>query len=279
MSLSDNIKIFRQKQRLTQEQLASTLGVSPQAVSKWETGASIPDSVLLVDLANALDVSLDALFDNPKVSMSDLSQKIISLLIHASNRERFQLAREITWQIHCGLFYSHKPEAISDPALKREPANPSSFVLEEHGFSVISNGKDPFFSLFPEPEEGFGAFLENREEWQTILTKLSRPHTLDALLYLYQKPEGYVFEAAILTKDCAIPEERMEEVLQDLIELRSITKQELSLNGKQHTLYSYVYNHKPLAILLMANESLNKNRHCQTAYHRTKPLITKQGRV
>ncbi len=276
MSLSDNIKAFRQKQSLTQEQLAASLRVSPQAVSKWETGTSIPDSVLLVDLANALDVSLDALFDNQTVSMSDLSQKITSLLLHASDRERFQLAREITWQIHRGLFFFRQPDGINRSLVKMEPLNRSSFVLEEHGFSVISNGKDPFFSLFPEPEEGFGAFLENREEWQKILTALSRPHTLDALLYLYQKPNGYVFEAALLARECVIPEDLVEEVLQDLTELRSITKQELSLNGEQHTLYSYICNHKLFALLLMANECLPTNRHCQTSYFRTKPLITKK---
>jgi len=276
MSLSDNIKTFRQKQSLTQEQLATSLGVSPQAVSKWETGASIPDSVLLVDLANALDVSLDALFDNPKVSMSDLSQKIISLIFQAPEQERFQLAREITWQIYNALYYAHKPTYLTYDQYHLDPTNASSFLLEDQGISIVSNGKEPFFSLFPEPEEGFGAFLENREEWQKILAALSRPHTLDALIYLYQKRKHYCFEAALLSKDCAIPEDRTDEVLRDLIELQIVTKQEISLDGKQHTLYSSTPNHKLLALLLMANECQYRFSYCKTSRLRTKPLITKE---
>ena len=52
MSLSTNLKRFRQEKGLTQEQLAGALGVSPQAVSKWETGASAPDLAMLAALAD-----------------------------------------------------------------------------------------------------------------------------------------------------------------------------------------------------------------------------------
>lgn len=41
MSLSQNIKRLRLEKEMTQEQLASLLGVSAQAVSKWETGGSL----------------------------------------------------------------------------------------------------------------------------------------------------------------------------------------------------------------------------------------------
>lgn len=47
MCLSENIKNFRLKKDLTQEQLASRLGVSAQAVSKWERSETYPDGALL----------------------------------------------------------------------------------------------------------------------------------------------------------------------------------------------------------------------------------------
>ncbi len=52
----------RKQMGLTQDALARQLGVSPQAVSKWETGAGMPDVALLPPLAAALGVSIDALF-------------------------------------------------------------------------------------------------------------------------------------------------------------------------------------------------------------------------
>ena len=57
MSLSANIKRLRLDKNLTQEQLATKLGVSTQAVSKWETGAASPDLSMIVPLARLLDVT------------------------------------------------------------------------------------------------------------------------------------------------------------------------------------------------------------------------------
>ena len=43
ISLGNNIKYARKKLGLTQEELAGQLGVTPQAVSKWEKGTGMPD--------------------------------------------------------------------------------------------------------------------------------------------------------------------------------------------------------------------------------------------
>lgn len=63
MTISTTIRSYRKKRRMTQEQLAKQLNISAGAVSKWETGATAPDTELLVPLANELQVSLDELFD------------------------------------------------------------------------------------------------------------------------------------------------------------------------------------------------------------------------
>ncbi len=56
-----NIQSRRKMIGLTQEQVAERLGVSRQTVTKWETGESTPDLANAGALAEALDVSLDAL--------------------------------------------------------------------------------------------------------------------------------------------------------------------------------------------------------------------------
>lgn len=55
------INRYRKDKRLTQEQLAAMLGVTPGAVSKWENGASLPDITILRPLARALGITLDTL--------------------------------------------------------------------------------------------------------------------------------------------------------------------------------------------------------------------------
>ena len=63
MELGKKIKQLRFKASLTQEQLAESVGVSAQAVSKWENSAAMPDITLLPKLAEIFGVSIDDLFD------------------------------------------------------------------------------------------------------------------------------------------------------------------------------------------------------------------------
>jgi tellurite methyltransferase len=59
--MAGNIARYRKEQGLTQEVLGEKLGISFQAVSKWETGQTIPDTALLPELARALNISVDKL--------------------------------------------------------------------------------------------------------------------------------------------------------------------------------------------------------------------------
>ena len=53
MSVGERISLLRKEQKISQGQLADTLGISRQAVSKWENGQSSPDTLNLIRLAEA----------------------------------------------------------------------------------------------------------------------------------------------------------------------------------------------------------------------------------
>ena len=59
--LAENLLYLRKRNRLTQEQVAAAVGVSRQALSKWETGESAPDIDNCIALANFYNVTLDDL--------------------------------------------------------------------------------------------------------------------------------------------------------------------------------------------------------------------------
>ena len=61
MSISENIKNYRKQKNFTQEQLAEAMGVSVGAVSKWESGSSVPELSLIMELADFFEISVDAL--------------------------------------------------------------------------------------------------------------------------------------------------------------------------------------------------------------------------
>ena len=56
--LNENIKNLRKAKGLSQEELAVKLNVVRQTVSKWEKGLSVPDSNMLISLADELDTSV-----------------------------------------------------------------------------------------------------------------------------------------------------------------------------------------------------------------------------
>ncbi|MCM1054093.1 MAG: helix-turn-helix domain-containing protein [Bacteroides sp.] len=61
LTLGQKIGYLRKVRKLTQEELAEKLGVSPQAVSKWENDISCPDIMLLPEIAKLFNVTVDSL--------------------------------------------------------------------------------------------------------------------------------------------------------------------------------------------------------------------------
>lgn len=61
MSVGERISVLRKEKRLSQGEMAQALGVSRQAVSKWENGQSSPETVNLIQLAEVLDTEVEYL--------------------------------------------------------------------------------------------------------------------------------------------------------------------------------------------------------------------------
>ena len=66
MTTGQKIQALRKGRGLTQEQLAARLGVSRQAVSRWELDETLPDTQNLLPLKEALGVSIDTLLDSAR---------------------------------------------------------------------------------------------------------------------------------------------------------------------------------------------------------------------
>jgi len=64
MNIGNNIKKLRLRKNLKQSQIAEKLGITCQAVSKWENNVNAPDINLLPDIARLLGVSIDTLFSD-----------------------------------------------------------------------------------------------------------------------------------------------------------------------------------------------------------------------
>lgn len=274
MSLSENIKKARLERKFTQEQLAEKLGVSPQAISKWETSETYPDGALLVPLSNALGVSLDEMFGNDSFSMADISHQIISLLHNTPAEDRFHTARDICWQIERGLFNCRMEiDKKYDPDEIKNQKN-ASYILNDTGFTMVSNGKEPFFAVFPQPKEGFGHFLNDLGNLQKKFEALSHADTAKAIIWLYRKVDNYIFESAVLAEACQIKNEAINDVMSDLALLKLVRRQDLVVDGHERVLYFSHPRHELIALFLVAHELGYPGAYSLQSHCRNTPLLS-----
>lgn len=106
MDLASRLRRLRAKFDLKQADLANSLGVSPQAVSKWERGQNFPDLPQIRKIAGLFDVSADHL-----LGMHEESREVFEATVFASGMNRFaERAKKLSAKelalLANGLFYS-----------------------------------------------------------------------------------------------------------------------------------------------------------------------------
>jgi len=86
MKFEEKLTLLRKQFGLSQEDVADKIGVSRQAISRWESGATLPDAVNLIQLSNLFHVSIDSMLRdevaldenivfNEKSDVGDIGQK------------------------------------------------------------------------------------------------------------------------------------------------------------------------------------------------------------
>ena len=92
MNIGKYIAEFRTNCDLTQEELAARVGVSRQAVTKWESDESTPELSKLVAMADVFDVSLDRLVGRDKTVLDDFKESLIKVYRSEIKKQDFELS-------------------------------------------------------------------------------------------------------------------------------------------------------------------------------------------
>ena len=80
MTMGNTISFYRKQKNMTQEALAQQLGVTNQAVSKWESDQCCPDLFLLPRLADLFEISMDELFGRPPKAQQEVVRTVVGRL-------------------------------------------------------------------------------------------------------------------------------------------------------------------------------------------------------
>ena len=106
MTLGTRISLLRREKGLTQEGLAERMGVSPQAVSKWENDQNCPDIALLPQLARTLGVTVDHLLTGateepavrlvPQEERKDFQDMFLRVTMHSPKGDQMRVNLPMT---------------------------------------------------------------------------------------------------------------------------------------------------------------------------------------
>lgn len=141
------IAMLRKDRGLSQEQLAEMLGVSGQAVSKWENDQTCPDISLLPQLARILGVTVDELLSGkqesspsvqilPEEQRKDIKDMMLKIIVDSSNGDKVRVNLPIALvqiAMDCGI---EMPQVSGNDALKHIDWNQIMAAIS-HG--VIGN--------------------------------------------------------------------------------------------------------------------------------------------
>jgi len=275
--IGGRIAELRRGKRATQEELARAVGVSTQAVSKWECGGA-PDLDLLPGIADFFEVSVDTLFGRSVTQYGDLHRALANDIIERRD-EGMRAALEHCWVMQKALFGSCDDGPMTPLA---EDANGFSHsqMLFDSGISLMALRPElPYFFLMPEPPDGYADGLPDAQACAEMFALLGAPHILQAILFLTarQGPDDLnpaPFTGGLLEKSLGIPRAEADALLAALVKTDFVMQASLELDDTEQTVYTFRPNPSLLALLALAEAVIraptNFRYYCS---NRTRPYL------
>ena len=103
----------RKEKKLTQAQLAEKLDITDRAVSKWETGKSMPDSSIMLELCEILGITVNELLSGEVVDTENYEKRINENLIALKRKDENNMSKNMIILIVFSITLLHKSSSNS----------------------------------------------------------------------------------------------------------------------------------------------------------------------
>ena len=237
--LGEQIAKYRKAAGLTQEELGRAVGVSTQAVSRWECGGA-PDVTLLPAIADRLHVTVDALFGRESGPAKDISNDLIQWLRSIPEKERICGLARLLWEaaiygVCDDLGFNIPSIGFPENAEADMPVAGANRVLlrtvtaDENGYIVGVGAEDyAYFGVFPEPEDGYERHLADDGEYRKLFGALALPGAMETLRFYCRNREAF-YSAAAVAQRIGAPLPETERALEALTEANLLHKEQITL--------------------------------------------------
>lgn len=266
-SVGEMILSLRKEKGITQEVLAQNIGVSVQAVSKWETNASSPDINLLPLIADYFDISLDTLFGRRPTG----DKKVNSDMAGLKGPELFGAILNRCWELELdSSFSNHTQEDV-----KKMSSGGNDFtsrLIVNEGFTNMKNGLG--FAVVPNPKDGWRALFDNDDICE-LFKYLSNKNFMKVLSFLTAKND-YNFTLEGLSGRLKIDKSELAGYINALVKYRLIEEKKVVVDEGQSFFYIFSVQMLPLLLvaLVYAREFINQKQvYSFYCWNREKPFI------
>lgn len=273
--IGQQIKKYRIAKGITQEQLGELVGVTTQAVSKWERGGT-PDAELLPALARVLSVSIDALYG---LGDENLSLTIARRIHSMPNEEAYRFAFNICWSIQNAMFQGVlAPEELTDEFIDRltydeKKVNFFAKIMRDEGMCItrLTPGLNCFF-LMKEPKNGIKNCIADVKALTKVFKVFANEDILSIIYYMYSRLNTPL-SSSLISKNTGISIQKVEEYMDDLLDANLVEKS--TIETADGEMYSYMFTNENAVIplLIYADEITKRDIIFNWSFSRTKPLL------
>lgn len=272
------ISELRKTKGVTQEELAKYVGVSAQAVSKWENGG-VPDTELLPKIADYFEISIDSLFGRSMTDDKNLKSALIKNVYNTPDDQRFKVAFNYCWDIERALmpnnFVIDYQDSIEDnEKMFTEDEQQYSQILTNHGFTQMGiANRLQYFLIVPEIKDTDMAFF-NGIDYPALFKDLSDKDVFDACILLNKRDSEKAFTPNLLVKHMSISFEKSEQILATLRKYRLVYTSQIEMDDEVQIVYHFYPSPAFIALLIFARAILDRpNNFTYNCSYRRKPYL------
>ena len=249
---------LRKENSITQEELASKVGVSSQAVSKWENGG-MPDAELLPRIADFFEVSIDTLFGRSLKDQCDVAQVITAQFEDKNEDQKIQTMFKMCWELEKAMFYPGKSESLEELQQSIGDGNQTySSIVCDSGFTRVGIGNRlPYFLLVPESKDKEKAFFEGID-YTAFFKDFSDQNVFNAMVMLNKRKNRKAFTANLLVKEMDIDKDTAADIIKILQKYHLIHVTQIEMDDEEQEIYTFNPTPSFIALLIFAREMIDR---------------------